>query len=217
MERDSATLGIGPGSGSGTGAGGSYVYVPPRRLLTLLHQAVAYQVEFARYHPKKAPVVSGLLHDYTGFIVPNAVAATLRGHRRNVKSVRFVGDEGRMLVSGSSDNTLRLWDTASARCEAVLEGHSSRIWEVDSTRSGKYVASASGDATVKVWDVQSRACKATLSGGLGDVYSCRLHPDEVSASCFCFRIGTTTHWFSSMRTSIDALIRAESRCSGWVR
>lgn len=28
-------------------------FVPPHRLKSLLHMAVAYQVEFARYHPKK--------------------------------------------------------------------------------------------------------------------------------------------------------------------
>ncbi len=60
----------------------------------MLHQAVAYQVEFARYHPQEGACHLGLLHDYTGFIVPNAVAHTMRGHRKNVKSVRFVGEEG---------------------------------------------------------------------------------------------------------------------------
>ncbi|SNX86260.1 related to TAF5 - subunit of TFIID and SAGA complexes [Melanopsichium pennsylvanicum] len=169
--------GVASGSGSKGTASSGYTYVPPHRLLTMLHQAVAYQVEFARYHPKKAPVISGLLHDYTGFIVPNSVAHTMRGHRKNVKSVRFVGEEGRKLVSGSSDNTVRLWNSNTGRCEGILEGHRSRVWDVDSTRTGGHVASASGDSTVKVWDVESAQCKATLRSGVGDVYSCRFHPD----------------------------------------
>ncbi|KAJ9474753.1 WD_REPEATS_REGION domain-containing protein [Pseudozyma hubeiensis] len=165
-------------SASKNATANGYTYVPPHRLLTMLHQAVAYQVEFARYHPKKAPVISGLLHDYTGFIVPNSVAHTMRGHRKNVKSVRFVGEEGRKLVSGSSDNTVRLWNSNTGRCESVLEGHRSRVWDVDSTRTGGHVASASGDSTVKVWDVEGGQCKTTLRAGVGDVYSCRFHPDE---------------------------------------
>lgn len=163
---------------SAAAASHGYTYVPPHRLLTMLHQAVAYQVEFARYHPKKAPVITGLLHDYTGFIVPNSVAHTMRGHRKNVKSVRFVGEEGRKLVSGSSDNTVRLWNSNTGRCEGVLEGHRSRVWDVDSTRSGSHVASASGDSTVKVWNVETGQCRTSLHAGVGDVYSCRFHPDE---------------------------------------
>ncbi|SPO27921.1 related to TAF5 - subunit of TFIID and SAGA complexes [Ustilago trichophora] len=179
-EMDDAMMadGVASGSASKSAASNGYTYVPPHRLLTMLHQAVAYQVEFARYHPKKAPVISGLLHDYTGFIVPNSVAHTMRGHRKNVKSVRFVGEEGRKLVSGSSDNTVRLWNSNTGRCESVLEGHRSRVWDVDSTRTGGHVASASGDSTVKVWDVENAQCRTTLRAGVGDVYSCRFHPDE---------------------------------------
>ncbi|CAD6962906.1 unnamed protein product [Tilletia controversa] len=174
-----ASGGGGNGGSGGNGGDDDALYVPPRRLLTLMHQAVAYQVEFARYHPKRAPVVTSLLHDYAGFIVPNAVSATLRGHRRNVKSVRFVGEEGEMIVSGSSDTSVRLWDTASGGCQAVLEGHGSRVWEVDSTRSGSMVASASGDGTVRVWDVASRSALTTLKGDIvGDAYTCTFHSDE---------------------------------------
>ncbi|KIS67698.1 uncharacterized protein UMAG_11126 [Mycosarcoma maydis] len=178
MDDGFMTDNIASGSASKSATANGYTYVPPHRLLTMLHQAVAYQVEFARYHPKKAPVISGLLHDYTGFIVPNSVAHTMRGHRKNVKSVRFVGEEGRKLVSGSSDNTVRLWNSNTGQCEMVLEGHRSRVWDVDSTRTGGHVASASGDSTVKVWEVESAQCKATLRAGVGDVYSCRFHPDE---------------------------------------
>lgn len=32
---------------------GQMNYIPPHRLKSLVHQAVAYQVEFSRYHPKK--------------------------------------------------------------------------------------------------------------------------------------------------------------------
>ena len=33
-------------------------YIPPDRLLGLFRQAVAYQIEFSRYHPKIAPTVN---------------------------------------------------------------------------------------------------------------------------------------------------------------
>ncbi|KAJ3292410.1 hypothetical protein HDU76_007166, partial [Blyttiomyces sp. JEL0837] len=124
-------------------------YIPPDRLLTMLRQAVAYQIEFSRYHPRIAPKIKTLLQDYQSLIIPNAVRHSFVGHRGNVKCVDFVGDLGQYIISGSSDNTCRIWETDTAECRAVLEGHSARIWDVSSNRAGTFVASASGDSTVK--------------------------------------------------------------------
>ena len=122
-----------------------------------------------------------LLEDYTSFVIPNAVGATLTGHQGNVKCIEFIGEEGKKIVSGSSDNTLRIWDTASAQCLDVLQGHRSRIWDLSTTHQGDFVASASGDSTVKIWNLNNaRAnCVTTLNGHAGDVYSVRYHPNEV--------------------------------------
>lgn len=157
-------------------------HIPPDRLLALLRQAVAYQIEFSRYHPKIAPTVNSLLDDYTSFVIPNAVGATLTGHQGNVKCIEFIGEEGKKIVSGSSDNTLRIWDTESAKCLDVLHGHRSRIWDLSTTHQGDFVASASGDSTVKIWNLKNAkaTCAATLNGHAGDVYSVRYHPNEVS-------------------------------------
>jgi len=78
--------------------------------------------------------VNTLLQDYTSFVIPNAVRATLIGHRGNVKCVEFIGEEGREIVSGSSDNTIRVWDTESSKEIGILEGHESRIWDVSSNK-----------------------------------------------------------------------------------
>ena len=32
--------------------------------------------------------------------------------------------DGRRVVSGSADNTLKVWDVATGECVATLEGHS---------------------------------------------------------------------------------------------
>ncbi|KAI9143299.1 WD40-repeat-containing domain protein [Paraphysoderma sedebokerense] len=156
------------------------VYVPPNRLLSLLRQAVAYQIEFSRYHPRIAPKVTTLLQDYQSFIIPNAVRHTFTGHKGNIKCVDFVGEEGKLIASGSSDNTLRIWDTETSNCVGVLEGHTSRIWDVTSNPSGSIVASASGDGTVKLWDMKNNrmACLHSFGGHEGDVYTVKYHPGE---------------------------------------
>jgi len=162
----------------------------PQRLLHLLKQAVRYQIEFSRYHPKVVPSVPTLLEDYTCFVLPNALRNTLRGHRSNVKCVEFVGEEGTQILSGSSDNTLRVWDVEDGRCIRVLGdgelgsggGHTSRIWDVTSSTSGDLIASASGDSTVKFWNLRGSnksPCSATLTGHEGDVYSVKYHQSNV--------------------------------------
>eukprot|EP01087_Luapelamoeba_hula_P022214 TRINITY_DN7906_c0_g1_i1.p1 TRINITY_DN7906_c0_g1~~TRINITY_DN7906_c0_g1_i1.p1 ORF type:complete len:601 (+),score=60.46 TRINITY_DN7906_c0_g1_i1:221-1804(+) len=165
--------------------------VPPNRLLHLLRQAVAYQIEFSRYHPKVAPKIHSLLEDYSPFVLPNSLRAVYNGHKDAVKCIDFVGVEGTLLASGASDNTVRVWSTHTPKesgehvQSSVLElkGHSSRVWDVSSSFTGRLLASASGDATVKVWDLSritgtTVPVPQTLKGHKGDVYTVKFHPNE---------------------------------------
>ena len=36
--------------------------------------------------------------------------------------------DGRRVVSGSDDKTVKVWDAATGECVATLEGHSSEVW-----------------------------------------------------------------------------------------
>eukprot|EP01137_Pigoraptor_chileana_P022042 Opistho-2@86488 len=159
------------------------VPVPPNRLLTLLRQAVAYQIEFSRYHPKMIPEIESLLHDFTSLVVPNAIRSRLVGHTSNVKCVAFAGEEGHAILSGGSDSTVRVWLTESAEPLCVLAGHTSRVWDVSSNALGDRVVSASGDSTVRIWALpedlgagSTGRCVGVLEGHASDVYSARFHP-----------------------------------------
>lgn len=132
--------------------------------------AVAHQIESNRYHQPTAPRVTTLLQDYTSTVVPNKCSQIFRGHRSNVKCVAWVGgaENSEWIVSGSSDNTVRLWDPQNGEQLAILEGHLSKIWDLCSNQYGTILASASGDSTVKLWDLigAKRSCLQTLSGML---------------------------------------------------
>ena len=63
-----------PGTESATS---SAPVVPSGRLVTLLKQVVAYQIDLNRYHPKVAPHVPTLLEDFRCFTVPDALRTTV--------------------------------------------------------------------------------------------------------------------------------------------
>ena len=109
---------------------------------------------------------------------------TLAGHTDWVNAVALTPD-GRLAVSASSDNTLKVWDVASGRELRTLAGHTDWVNAVALTPDGRLAVSASGDNTLKVWDVASGRELRTLAGHTGGVDAVALTPDgrlAVSAS-----------------------------------
>jgi hypothetical protein len=154
--------------------------VPPKRLHTLLQQAVTHQREASNGGGGgggAGPAVKTLMTDYCGFAIPDTVQHTMGGHTANVKCISFVGPTDDHIISGSSDATLRLWKTETGEHVRTFEGHSSRIWDVCSTEQGDHVLSASADATVKLWSVEGGECVRTFEGHTSDVYSVSMHPE----------------------------------------
>lgn len=47
------------------------------------------------------PMSLSILHDYTPFVVPNSIANVLEGHSAAVKAARFMGADGKRIVSGA--------------------------------------------------------------------------------------------------------------------
>ena len=92
-----------------------------------------------------------------------SLSQILDGHQNWVRSVVYDGDRGRY-VSGSYDETLKVWDAETHQCIATLEGHQDVVRSVvyDGDR-GRYI-SGSYDKTVKVWDAETHQCIATLEG-----------------------------------------------------
>jgi len=74
-----------------------------------------------------------------------------RGHTGEVWTVCVSGD-GKHLLTGGTDRTLRLWDAETGKCLRLFEGHTERIVGAALSPDSQRVLSGSCDKTVRVWD-----------------------------------------------------------------
>lgn len=88
----------------------------------------------------------------------------LRGHTHHVTCVSY-NSRGNLLVSGSSDENLRIWDVRGGRCLRTLAAHSDPVTSVEFSSDGTLVASGSQDGLIRLWDTRTGQCLKTLVAG----------------------------------------------------
>ncbi|HKR58348.1 MAG TPA: WD40 repeat domain-containing protein, partial [Pyrinomonadaceae bacterium] len=88
-------------------------------------------------------------------------SGVLTGHGKGVTQVVFSRD-GRLLASGSSDNSIKIWDVASRRELRTLTGHTANIESLDFNPDSRLLASASDDGGTFLWDTATGEHLLTL-------------------------------------------------------
>jgi WD40 repeat protein len=83
----------------------------------------------------------------TGKLVTN-----LKGHTETVACLAWSTD-GRKLISGSIDHSIRTWDTVTWRQIAVLTGHTHLVHDIAISPNALILASASVDCTARLWNL----------------------------------------------------------------
>ncbi|OAX33656.1 WD40 repeat-like protein [Rhizopogon vinicolor AM-OR11-026] len=82
-----------------------------------------------------------------------------------------------VLISGSLDNTIKVWDIDSPKAKQTLFGHIEGVWAVASDKLR--LISGSHDRTIKVWNREEGRCTATLVGHRGAVTCLGLGEDKI--------------------------------------
>jgi serine/threonine protein kinase len=85
---------------------------------------------------------------YYLWCISDQARMTLRGHKGQVLSVAFSPDS-RRIVSGSFDNTLKVWDANTGREVMTLQGHEQPVFSVVFSPDGKRIVSGSAVNSLK--------------------------------------------------------------------
>ncbi|MBC1281095.1 hypothetical protein GNF10_35520, partial [Nostoc sp. UCD121] len=116
--------------------------------------------------------VSPWLQPQTPSLTPpdGRLVSTLIGHDGWITSVAVTPDR-KQLISGSSDNTVKVWNLTTGAEILTFTGHSAPVNTVAITPDGKRVISGSSDNTVKVWNLTTGAEILTFTGHSSPVTS----------------------------------------------
>ncbi|KAF5345507.1 hypothetical protein D9757_014304 [Collybiopsis confluens] len=108
--------------------------------------------------------------------VSNHGGVMLKIKAAGILTVAFSPD-GSKIVSGSHDETVRIWDAVAGQQLAQLDGHTSGVTSVAFSPDGSKIVSGSYDETVRIWDAVAGQQLAKLDGHTDVVNSVAFSPD----------------------------------------
>ena len=116
-----------------------------------------------------------------------------QGHLKEVGALQITPS---VLVTGSGDTTVKIWDLTSTDCRVTLRGHSATVMTVQYD-GGVKIVSGSYDQTIKLWDLRRpHEPVQTFHEHSGAVFALSIGTSVVH--CVCMSV------FSSLNKSLPA-------------
>ncbi|XP_055601483.1 WD repeat-containing protein 48 homolog isoform X2 [Uranotaenia lowii] len=88
--------------------------------------------------------------------------SSITGSKDSIYSLAM-NPSGTIIVSGSTENTLRIWDPRTCNKIAKLKGHTENVKALVVSEDGTQVVSGSSDGKIKLWSIGQQRCVQTIS------------------------------------------------------
>ena len=108
-------------------------------------------------------------------ITENKFLSTIAAHKNWIRTCHMSPDST-VLLSGSDDTTIKLWDSAICEEIARLTDHTGMINSVRFHPDGSCIASGATDKTIKIWDARSQRLLQHYEAHSKAVNSINFHP-----------------------------------------
>ena len=93
--------------------------------------------------------------------ITGSQTAVLSEHREEVNTLAFSPD-GKLLVSGCYDKTVKLWDMQTGGVVKTFYGHTHWVLSVSISADCTRIASVSKDKTISLWDIHTGECHLVI-------------------------------------------------------
>jgi len=116
--------------------------------------------------------------------IPKVCIHTWTGHTSGVSVIRLFPETGHLLLSGSMDTKMKLWDVYThGNCLRTFHGHGKAVKDVTFSNDGRRFLSCGYDRYMKLWDTETGQCLQRFNNGKIP-YVVRFHPDEDKQNIF---------------------------------
>jgi serine/threonine protein kinase len=105
-----------------------------------------------------------------------AIVSTMPDRSNDILSLA-VSQDGRVLVTGGIDRSLKIWNLQTKKLEKTLSSHTGYIEAIAITPDNRILVSGSADRTIKIWDLQTGELRQTLIGHDEMVKSVAIDPN----------------------------------------
>jgi WD40 repeat protein len=92
---------------------------------------------------------------------------------------------GNIIVSASTDKTIRIWGSYTGTLKRTLNGHTDAVLAVAISSDGKKIVSGSADKTMRIWDIETGKQHYIINHHLAAVNTLAITPDNKTIITGC--------------------------------